>query len=202
MTLKEGFGKIFNPFNLLALIGSIPIVLYLCLNNSVGIKFNMGQMPFFYWLGSLFLLVIFEVLVFIPFIYKQIKRSPEFYLLVLTCVMCLFIQMGNSSDFNSRVELPLNFFMTLQLAIFIGKWSSVSKIQKFLFLIISAFALVTPVLEISRVVWKTVSLHPSEYKSLSYDSVFELDVLRDNFVTDSALIDNKHNKYLWMFKYD
>lgn len=195
--------RIFNPINILSSVGAIPVALYFMMNSSTGISFmpldsNTGN-----FLISISLLLIFEILVYIPFIYRQIKNSPEFYILLFTCFICLFIQMGpQSKDFNGRVELPLNFFMTLQIAIFIGRWKEVAKICRAIFIVTSMFAVVTPAFEFGRVFYQTLTIPKDEYRSKRVNSVFELETLRGNFVADSVLIKKEPPSGLSLFRYD
>ena len=183
----KGFFELFNPFNILAVVGVMPVCSYFLLNSSTDTGLRVSEIMNASGMLQILLLLTLEILVFIPFIYGQIKKSPEFYILLSTCILCLFIKMGHSLDFNGRVELPLNFYMTLQIAVFLRDWKTKTKICRCSFIIISAFSLVTPVLETARIVWQTIRQPASEYRSIRYDSTFDMDVLRGNFVADSIV---------------
>lgn len=185
---RKGLKIIFSPFNFLALTIAVPIGLYMTLNSSTGVTFGLDGMNSGKWVLNVLALVGLEILVFIPFIYRQIKNSAEFYLLFITCLLSLLIQMnGGYGDFNWRVELPLNYFMTLQLAIYLGKWARKTRIQKYAFSTVALIAAVTPALETARILYMTFSQPVSTYRSVRYGSAFDLDILRTNFVADSVL---------------
>lgn len=201
--IHKTIAYIFNYFNIISLIGALPIGLYLLLNPSTVFQFGIGQMDFFYWFKQLFLVLTLEILLFIPFVYKYISKRPEFYILFFTSFLCLFFQMDNHyGDFNWRIEIPLNFYMTLMIAIFIGNWEKISKFYKVSFLIISLFTTITPLFEYYRITSNTLRRPASEYRSFYYSSIFETMDLRENFVNDSILYDNSKSKLLLFFNYE
>ncbi|MCH5325727.1 MAG: hypothetical protein J1E29_00825 [Duncaniella sp.] len=198
----QSLKTILNPYNILAILGAIPIGLFLLMNRNIGLSFGIGGMPFTVWLSQVVLLFSIEILVFLPFIYRQIKKSPEFYVLIASNILLLFVQQESKyGDFNCRVELPLNYFLTVQIAIFLGRWEAMSRRCRTAFLTISLFAIVTPATEIGRILIQTVRKPAAEYRSILYPTVFELDVLRNNFVADSVLCPGCRPPGMSLFRY-
>lgn len=188
LSAKEFFKSLFNWVNIISLLGAIPVILFFSLNSSTGFSFGISDLSVSEFAFQLIWLLFIEVLIFIPFIFNNIKRSPEFFILFLSCFLFLFIQMGNEyGDFNGRVELPLNYFLTFQLILFLKNWMQVKRYIKLCFLLISSFAIVTPGLEISRILYQTIRKPHMEYRSHKYETVFQIDRLRQNFVADSIL---------------
>lgn len=185
--------RLLNAPNIIAAIGVVPVALYFSLNRSTNITFGIANLPIDIWLWQLAMLLLLEILVFVPFIFKQIRKSPEFYILLATCLACLFIQMkGRYGDFNSRVELPLNYFMTLQICIFIKNWSRLKRMVRVAFLAVSLLAVVTPALETARVAGMTLIKPREKFRSHLYDTIFDIDAeyFRINFIADSVDFDN------------
>lgn len=193
--------RLFNPCNVLALLGSIPVIIFFSLNQTQGIRIYFWNLSVAEWLWQLILLLCAELLVFIPFIYRQIRRSPEFYILLVTNVVGLIFVMGDTGDFNSRIELPLNFFLALQLTIFISRWQHIKLGIRRWFLIVAALAVVTPAIEIARTIAMSILKPASEYQSLSVDTIFEVPELRSNFVADSALNNPDNDTRLRLFRF-
>lgn len=187
-TLSGAFKVIFSPYNIIAVMGVIPLYILMRLNVNTGFSFGTGHLNFLQWLRELWWLILIEIGVFIPFIWKQVRRSAEFWILLATCVSCLLIIMGGKyADFNGRVELPLNFFMTLQIAVFLGRWKRAARSFKAAFLVVAAFAVVTPALESARLAYYTVKAPREEYRSFEVHSIFEPNRMRHNFVADSII---------------
>lgn len=176
---------IFSPTNLLCIIGVIPVTLYFLINDSTSMNICFRNMSLLGWSFNFIKILVLEILVFGFFIYKQIIRNVDFYILLFTSALCLILCMGNSTDFNSRVELPLNFFMTLQIMIYIGKWNKISFRTRILFLIVSLVACVTPCFEMYRTLYGIVNVPSEQYRAFTHDSIFKFKFMRENFVSDS-----------------
>lgn len=185
-SLSQNMRVLFSMQNVAAVLGVIPVLLYLMLNKSSQIEIGFGCMSIKEYSYSLFLLLILEIGVWMPFIFRRIKNNIAFYLLLVTC-MAIFIKAGDSLDFSSRVELPLIFFMTLQIAIYLNKWNTLSKLNKRIFIFVFVCSAITPTFEILRSVYATIVMPVKSYRSDMYKSSFELDILRNNFIADSML---------------
>ncbi|MBD5358479.1 MAG: hypothetical protein HDR88_16085 [Bacteroides sp.] len=177
--------SVFCPANIISLLGILPVLLYFMFNNQTTVTISFGNLGSISRIQDFILILVVEILVFGIFIYRQIVKNIEFYILFLTTVFCLFIHMGTSRDFNSRVELPLNFFMTTQIMIYISRWGNKSLVTRLCFLGVSFLAALTPFLEMSRILYQSVKIPQSEYLSIDKESIFEFQTLRHNFVSDS-----------------
>ncbi|MDE6558506.1 MAG: hypothetical protein K2K29_01290, partial [Muribaculaceae bacterium] len=166
----------------------IPVIAYLSLNSSISIHIGFWGLSASQWTISLILLFVLEVLIFLPFIYREIAHSPEFYILFFTAAAALIFIMGDTSDFNSRIELPLNYYITFRLIVMVSKWRQLSLTTRRLFLGVAMLAAVTPILEISRTLYMTAREPAGEYISRREPSIFRFQLLRHNFVVDSLLI--------------
>ncbi len=184
-TACEKLKSIFYPANIISLVAIFPVVLYFMFNNQTTTTISFQKLGTMSGIQDLILILLVEVLVFGIFIYRQLVKSIEFYILFLTAVLCLFIHMGQSLDFNSRVELPLNFYLTTQIMIYISKLGNKPLATRLCFLGVSFLAVLTPILEMSRILYQSVRIPQSEYLSIDKESIFEFQVLRHNFVTDS-----------------
>lgn len=182
---RNGLKLLFSPANIISLLGALPVMFYFMFNNQT--ETYISFIPLTSWSGikDFFLILILEIGVFAIFLYQQLKKNIEFHILLLTAVACLFIHMGSSIDFNSRVELPLNFFLTTQIIIYITHLKKKKLSTRLLYFTISFLAVITPFLEISRTLYQSIRVPRSQYISMEKESIFEFEVLRNNFVTDS-----------------
>ncbi|MDE6810953.1 MAG: hypothetical protein K2J15_01235 [Muribaculaceae bacterium] len=186
-SVRSALAEVFAPANIIAVLAILPVIAYMSLNTKTAVHIGFWNLSPAGWIWSFILLIGLEILIFLPFIYRQIARSPEFYILFTTSVASLILIMGTTSDFNSRIELPLNYFMTLQIIIFISRWETVTRIIRFSFLAVSLLAAVTPSLEIARILYMTARKPQMEYRSFQEPTIFQFRLLRHNFVADSVL---------------
>lgn len=183
--LYQRLKSVFCLPNILSLLGILPVILYFMFNDQTTTTISFQNLGTISGIKDFILILIIEVLIFGVFIYRQIIKNVEFYILFFTTILCLFVHMGTSLDFNSRVELPLNFFMTTQIIIYISKLEKKSLLTRLFFFGISLLAVITPFLEMSRILYQSVKMPQSQYLSLEKESIFEFQTLRHNFVTDS-----------------
>lgn len=176
---------LFCPANIISALAVIPVVLYMMINERTDTTVDFRILGTLDGVKDFILILTLEILVYCCFIYRQISRSIEFYILLATSVFCLFVHMGSSNDFNSRVELPLNFYLTLRIMIYISRFSEKPRLTRIAFLAISAIAVITPCLEMSRILYQTARLPQTQYLSVDEHSIFEIKTLRRNFVADS-----------------
>ncbi len=200
-TWSAGLKLFFTPANILSLLGALPVMIYFLLNRQTETHISFSALTTLTGVKDFFLIILIEVLVFVPFLYRQLKRNTEFYILFLTSLLCLFIHMGSYNDFNSRVELPLNFFMTTQIMIYISHFKRQRPLTRICFLMVSLLAVITPVLEMSRVIYLTIRLPRVQYFSVEKESIFEFELLRNNFVADSVITRSDPPAEIMLFNY-
>lgn len=202
-SIRETLKELFNFYNILSLLGLLPVVLYFMLSPARQFSCGIANMPILQWINGVGLLLCIEILVFIPFIFDQVKKNEEFYILLTTCVGCLFIQLGGGyGDFNWRIEIPFNYFMALQIAVFLNKWKKTTLVRRLAFILIAVLASVTPLFEEARILYMTYSQPIENYRSITFSTAFEFEDCRTNFVADSVLTNETKKPYLMIFRYE
>lgn len=197
----EIINHILSAGNIISIIATIPVILYMSLNHQTSVRIGFIDHTPTEWILAFLLITIAEILIFIPFIYKQIRKSPEFLILFFTSAIGLLFMIGETSDFNSRLELPLNYYITLQLMIYLSGWRKISSYVKSAFVIIALAASVTPLIEIQRTINMSIHLPRTTYRNASLQSIFKENPCRSNFVADSVLNDSANQSRLYLFNY-
>lgn len=121
---------LFSPINVSSVIIIIPVAAYLSINNAGG---HVGWYPAgegpevlqrIKMIVHILIIITLQMVVWLPVLWSQIKRMPQFWLLFVPSCVAFFIQVGYSADFGSRMQLAVQTFLTLQVAVFVGSWSS------------------------------------------------------------------------------
>ncbi|MDE6683065.1 MAG: hypothetical protein K2J87_06520, partial [Muribaculaceae bacterium] len=93
-TWLKGLKSFFTPVNILSLLGALPVMLYFKFNNQTETYISFHLLTTLVGVKDFLIIILIEVLVFIPFLYKQLKYNTEFYILFFTSILCLYIHMG------------------------------------------------------------------------------------------------------------
>lgn len=130
------------------------------------------------------LVLVFEVGVFIPFIWRQVRRDTLFYILLATSVVALMIRTGHTgADFPSRVAVPMLLYVSLQVARFACSWSELSRRVRYAFVMVALLASLGPVGEIVRSSYHLLAVPPSRWPYAPLHDIFDVpDQWRDNFI--------------------
>lgn len=112
------------------------------------------------------LFVFLEVGVYLIFIFKQYKRTIEFYIVIAILLICPFIIVGSSHDFCMRVSIPALFVLMLYCMDSLEKAYVENKKRWFymfsIFLIVGA---ITPFNEIHMSVRETITRYENQQSS-------------------------------------
>lgn len=137
--------------------------------------------------GHIGLLLLFEIGVFVPFVWRWIKRDPLFYILLATSVCALFVRTGlQGMDFASRTSIPLILYMSVATARFVCDWRSRSRAVRIAFICIAVIALPGPLCEVCRTTYKCLTVPCARWADSGLKSIFNPSVYRDNFVAPAS----------------
>ncbi|MCM1336876.1 MAG: hypothetical protein NC187_06660 [Candidatus Amulumruptor caecigallinarius] len=179
--------KMLTPANIYSVIAVIPVAAYFAINTQSG-AFHLagtlyGHSPWIFAAMNIAL----EIAIFLPFIFQQVKRDKTFYILLFTSTILIFIQMGDSFDFSSRTELPLNYFITYQVMRYVSNWRTHRPVYRVAFIIVLTATMMAPLSEMWRTAAMCESLPRAYWRVHAYDTIFDTTVCRDNFVADNTL---------------
>lgn len=118
---REAGKNIFSFGNVIALAFLFPFVAaYILANNAVAATSNseiaLVQSAFFsreYWTPELIWFLILEAGCYLFLIFRDHKKDPIYYTLILTFVICPYFHIGASQDFCMRVSVPAVFILML-----------------------------------------------------------------------------------------
>lgn len=147
--------------------------------------------------GHIGLLLLFEIGVFVPFVWRWIKRDPLFYILLVTSVCALFVRTGlQGMDFASRTSIPLILYMSVATARFVCDWRSRSRAVRIAFICIAVISLPGPLCEVCRTTYKCLTVPCARWADSGLKSIFDPSVYRDNFVAPASswLLSDKTDK--------
>lgn len=184
---------LFSSVNILSLLLLVVIGSYITSNHASGnIHLNMTLLTpcpnqMFYW-KLLFSLLSFCILPWILLNLRNLYREPLFYILFITYIPCMFIQMGEAHDFLSRSVLPLLFYLFLKLSQTFADTKGIKKqsiLWKSAFTICIVLSAVTPILGFTRCIYNSVITPPDEWRRHGFVSIFKTEFAHDNFTGDS-----------------
>ncbi|HJE40149.1 MAG: hypothetical protein C7K11_02835 [Candidatus Amulumruptor caecigallinarius] len=175
----------------IALILAIPIGLYFCANTSASTHTSVYTINSMARLAKTMihigLLLLFEIGVFIPFVWRYVKRDATFYILLATAVCALFVRTGiQGMDFASRASIPLILFMSVAVGRFATDWNHQRRAVRIAFICIALLALPGPMCEVARTTYKSLSVPLSEWADNGLRSIFDSSDYRDNFVAPAS----------------
>lgn len=97
-----------------------------------------------------------------------------------------FIQVGYSADFGSRMQLAVQTFLTLQVAVFVGSWSSRPVRVRRAFAVVSLLCFVSTGWEIGRRVHHGLTVPRNEWRVMQLPNVFVENRCTANFTADAS----------------
>lgn len=169
---------------------AIPVIALYLINTSVG---GVSLYPLDSPLrltkaaGHILILMTFEVLVFIPFIWKWVKNDRLFQILLATSVGALFIRMGlNGMDFPSRVAIPMILYLSVMVARFTCNWKAQNAVTKVAFTCVALLALPGPMCEVVRTSYKMCVVPRNEWSYNELKSIFDPSYFKNHFVASDA----------------
>ncbi len=137
--------------------------------------------------GHIGLLLLCEIGVFIPFVWRWIKRDPLFYILLATAVGSLFVRTGmQGMDFASRTSIPLILYMSVATGRFVCDWKRQRRAVRIAFICIAVIALPGPLCEVARTTWKCLTVPRVQWADSGLKSIFDPSDYRDNFVAPAS----------------
>ena len=157
--------------------------LYYVSNRAVS---NLSILPFTAEnMGKFWFYLSIEFAVFIPFLWKRIRRDASFWCLFLTTVVCSFIRLGNDHDFAWRTCIPFAFYLMLLMMEEVQNMNPRALRGKLL-LAVFVLGAFTPGMEMLRVAEQTgrvfIGRSHEPFLSGGLKSVFDENDCYDNFV--------------------
>ncbi len=171
--------NLITPANLSGIILMLIIALYFSSNSVAGYVFLLPDDLLFRF--GCFIVV--EFVVFMPFIWWNIKTDKVFWILFGTMVTCNIVRLG-ANDFSWRTTIPLAFYIMLKLM------EEINKINRFNLkavglAIVMLVGAITPIQEITRVCQYTLfssDMDKETFRSPWLNSIFDKSKCRDYFV--------------------
>ena len=183
---------LFSPINVSSVIIIIPVAAYLSINNAGG---HVGWYPAgegpevlqrIKMIVHILIIIILQMVVWLPVLWSQIKRMPQFWLLFVPSCVAFFIQVGYSADFGSRMQLAVQTFLTLQVAVFVGSWSLRPVRVRRAFAVVSLLCFVSTGWEIGRRVHHGLTVPRNEWRVMQLPNVFVENRCTANFTADAS----------------
>lgn len=129
-------------------------------------------------------LVGFTVGVWLPFVWRGIRRDTVFWILFVTSSAALFIRMGQIGfDFASRAFEPMLMYVCLYVCRYVNDWNVHARGMRLAFVCVAVLALMSPACEVIRTSVKMHQVTRSQWYHQKWLSPYEFDECRDNFVT-------------------
>ena len=144
------------------------------------------------------LFLLSEYVVYLILIFKNAKRDRVLIVLLLTMLICSFVQLGNSSDFAWRTCIPSSFYLMLLVMKEVLDKTERKSWKRMLLYAVILFGCITPLLEFTRTTEHTIAFYSgskSDEDSLTSNglkSVFDENVCYDNFIGTQDSIFGKY----------
>ena len=100
-------------------------------------------------LFSFIMYFFFEYIIYLIFIYKNNKKDPILFILLITMAVYSFIKLGGGADFSMRTNFPLIFYIMLLVMSDLQN-NNMNKLKKALLICILCIGAITPMTEFIR----------------------------------------------------
>ncbi len=190
-SLKERLLKPFSPVNIPALLGAVPIVLYLASNRSAS-----GEYPHFEMMGDFFSsylpFILIEWGIYALLMARYYRKDPMFYLMAFSLFIIPMITMGGyTNDFPMRVSIPALVMLMVYCGHFIQKAGTEQGPGKTAVLLLVAcltIGALTPLTEFKRGIEQTryMTNHQMSYFRDDYGTVLGKGSHVRNFICEDT----------------
>lgn len=136
-----------------------------------------------------------QYVIYFFFIFKTNSRDPLLWTLFITCLVLSLVNLGESTDFCMRTNIPLTIYLMLLVMKYMYT-VSVEKKMKTLLIVVFMLGAITPFFEIARTVRETclcISLgEDCERKFTMDDSIFDKKLTGPNFLSREESLFNRY----------
>lgn len=190
--LRARLLTVFTPVNIASVIIIIPVCVFYSINNSAGhIQwYPAGEGPVVIqrikMIVHILLLILLQMGVWIPFIWKRVRHSMDFWLLFLTSCCAMFIQVGYSADFGTRVQLAMQTYLTLQIAISVENFRLFARPMRVAFVTVGLLCVSGTAWELVRRVYFTFQTPYAEWEANQMPNIFVMNRCTYNFTAPAS----------------
>lgn len=190
---REGL-KIFMKKNL-SVENLTAILILFCVGTFYLSNIAVGESGFRNPTSKYLFYLLTQYVVYLLFVFKTNRKDPLLWIMFCTCLVFSLVNLGESTDFCMRTNIPLTVYLMLLVMKYLYDCDVDKKVKRLL-IVVALIGAITPFFELARTVRETsLCIYYGEVCERKYsmdDSIFDRRLIGPNFLGRQESFFNKY----------